>query len=115
MLRPAVPGVFRVQRQHEGGLIMKDSQGGMLQSSKIEDTLFTITPAEREGGAMLDFTSKNLWVEVPLLDGSCEDGFTLSRRSVLTEKLLPATRTPLPRRRKRQAPRELGLFDTLPV
>jgi hypothetical protein len=95
---------------------MKDNKGGMFQSSKVEDSLATIAPAQREGGAVIDFT-KYFPVEVPLLDGSCEDGLTLSRRSVFTEKLLPATRTPEPRKRKRQrqAPRELGPFDTLPV
>jgi hypothetical protein len=87
----------------------------MLQSSKIEDTLFTTNPAQGEGGAMTGITSNGLLVEVPLLDGSCEDGLSLSRRSVLTEKLLPATRPPAPRRRKRRAPRELAPFDTLPV
>lgn len=95
---------------------MKDTKGGMFQSSRLEDALATITPAQREGGAMIDLTSNDLLlVEVPLLDGSCEDGLTLSRRSVFTEKLLPATRQPAPRRRKRRAPGELGPFDTLPV
>jgi hypothetical protein len=94
---------------------MKDSKGGTLQSSKIEDTLSAINPEVREGGAMIDFTSKYLLVEVPLLDDGCEDGLSLSRRSVLTEKLLPATRSPAPRRRARRAPLEPRPFDTLPV
>lgn len=94
---------------------MKDSKGGMFQSSKVEDSLATISPAPREGGAVIDLT-KFFPVDVPLPDGGCEDGLTLSRRSVFTEKLLPATRTPAPRRRKqRQEPRELGPFDSLPV
>lgn len=74
----------------------------------------TSTPAPREGGKVIDLTNY-FQVEVPVLDGSCEDGLTDSRRSVFTEKLVPPTRTPLPRKRKRQAPRELGPFDTLPV
>lgn len=93
---------------------MKNSKGGMLQSSKIEDTVPTINPASREGGAMIDFMSQYLQVEVPLLDEGCEDGLSLSRRSVLTEKLLPATRKPAPR--KRRAARELVVpFGSLPV
>jgi hypothetical protein len=94
---------------------MKDNKSGMFQSSKLEDTLATIAPVQREGGVRRELASNYFLVEVPLLDGSCEDGLTLSRRSVFTEKLLPATRTPAPRRRKRRAPRELGPFDTLPV
>ncbi|MFL5359017.1 hypothetical protein [Archangium sp.] len=94
---------------------MKDSKGGVLQSSRIEDAPSTISRTLGEGGAMLELTSNYLLLEVPLLDGSCEDGLSLSRRSVFTEKLLPPTRTPAPRRPKRRSPRELGPFDTLPV
>lgn len=36
------------------------------------------------------------------LESSSEDGFSLSRRSVLTEKLLPARWVPPPRRRAAQ-------------
>ena len=95
---------------------MKNDKGGMFHASKLEDALATITPAPWEGGAMSELAPNELFrVEVPLLDGSCEDGLTLSRRSVFTEKLLPATRQPAPRRRKRRAPHELQPFDTLPV
>lgn len=95
---------------------MKNSHGGVLQSSNNEDTLSNTDSSSREGGDMIDLTSTYLLVEVPFLDEGCEDGLSLSRRSVLTEKLPPATRTPVPRKRvRRVVPRELDSFDSLPV
>ena len=41
----------------------------------------------------------------PELEPSSEDGFSLTRRSVLTEKLLPPRWEPAPRRRNSVAPR----------
>ncbi|WNG41301.1 hypothetical protein F0U61_52130 [Archangium violaceum] len=65
---------------------------------------------------MIDLTSTYLLMEVPRLDAGCEDGLSLSRRSVLTEKLLPATRAPIPRKRIRRAvPQELEGVEALPV
>ncbi|PTL79637.1 hypothetical protein [Vitiosangium sp. GDMCC 1.1324] len=64
---------------------------------------------------MIDLASKSLLVEVARLDEGSEDGFSLSRRSVLTEKLLPATRTPVARRRGPRRQRELEPFGKLPV
>ncbi|QRK11493.1 hypothetical protein JQX13_16300 [Archangium violaceum] len=65
---------------------------------------------------MIELTSTYLLVEVPRLDDGCEDGLSLSRRSVLTEKLLPATRTPVPRNRVwRAVPREPEPLESLPV
>lgn len=64
---------------------------------------------------MIDLTAKSLLVEVARLDENSEDGFSLSRRSVLTEKLLPATRTPVARRRGPRVQREREPFEGLPV
>ncbi|MFY0527405.1 hypothetical protein ACN28I_31085 [Archangium gephyra] len=50
---------------------------------------------------MMDLTLGYFQVEGSRLDEGCEDGFSLSRRSVLTEKLLPARWTPVARKRAR--------------
>ena len=93
---------------------MKDSKGGILKSSKIEDILSAINPAVPEGGAMLEFTPWFL-VEKSLLDEGNEDGLTLSRRSVLTEKLPPARHTPPTRASKQRERTPHGPRGTLPV
>ncbi|MGZ3456954.1 MAG: hypothetical protein ACXU86_00440 [Archangium sp.] len=63
---------------------------------------------------MLELTPWFL-VEKSLLDEGNEDGLTLSRRSVLTEQLLPATHPPLARARKRRGRLPHDSRGTLPV
>jgi hypothetical protein len=68
-----------------------------------------------DGGEMLELMPNYFLVEGAQLDEGCEDGFSLSRRSVLTEKLPPARWTPVGRKRAR---RELPVhpsFVSLPV
>lgn len=81
---------------------MKDSKGGTLQSSRFEDTLSVTDSWSPDGGAMMDLTLGYFRVEDSRLDEGCEDGFSLSRRSVLTEKLLPARWTPVARKPARR-------------
>lgn len=56
----------------------------------------------RDGGEMMELTLGYFQVDGAQLDEGCEDGLSLSRRSVLTEKLLPARWTPVPRKRERR-------------
>lgn len=81
---------------------MKDSQTGTLQSSRFEDTVTATDSWFHEGGEMMDFTLGYFQVEGSRLDEGCEDGVSLSRRSVLTEKLLPARWTPVARKPARR-------------
>ncbi len=93
---------------------MTDDKEEALQSSKAEDTL-SATNLEAQGGVeMVELAPKYFLVEQGVLD-DCEDGLSLSRRSVLTEKLLPATRPPLARRRPRRARVEFESDASLPV
>jgi hypothetical protein len=94
---------------------MKDSKGGILQSSKIEDTVSAMESWNQDGGEMMELTLGYFHVEGTRLDEGCEDGLSLSRRSVLTEKLLPARWTPAPRRRARRGLAQGSSFESLPV
>ncbi|AKI98589.1 Hypothetical protein AA314_00216 [Archangium gephyra] len=69
----------------------------------------------QDGGEMMELTLGYFQVEGAKLDDGCEDGFSLSRRSVLTEKLLPARWTPAPRKRARQGLAPDSSFASLPV
>ena len=95
---------------------MKDSKSGTLQSSRIEDTVSAMESWEQDGGEMMELTLGYFQIEGAQLDEGCEDGFSLSRRSVLTEKLLPARWTPAPRKRaRRQRLAQESSFASLPV
>ena len=65
-----------------------------MQSSRIEDSLPGADSVGHDGGEMMEFIQDYFRVEDGKLDEGCEDGLTLSRRSVLTEKLLPPRWTP---------------------
>jgi hypothetical protein len=94
---------------------MKDSKGGTLQSSNIEDTVAAADSWLHEGGDMMDLTLGYFQVDGSRLDEGCEDGFSLSRRSVLTEKLLPARWTPEARKRTRTGREARPSLVSLPV
>lgn len=81
---------------------MKDSKGGALKASRIEETRPVTDCMVQEGGEMLELAMGYFLVEESQLDEGCEDGFSLSRRSVLTEKLIPARWTPVARRKRRR-------------
>ena len=74
---------------------MKDSKSGTLQSSRIEDTVSAMESWEQDGGEMMELTLGYFQIEGAQLDEGCEDGFSLSRRSVLTEKLKGLGAAPL--------------------
>ncbi|WP_375769075.1 hypothetical protein NR798_46650 [Archangium gephyra] len=69
----------------------------------------------QDGGEMMELTLGYFRVEDSQLDEGCEDGFSLSRRSVLTEKLLPARWTPVARKRTRQGLEARPSRVSLPV
>jgi hypothetical protein len=95
---------------------MKDNKGGILQSSEIEDTVRSMDSWSQDGGEMMELTLGYFQVEGSQLDEGCEDGLSLSRRSVLTEKLLPARWTPVARKRARRGPAQGPSFgSSLPV
>lgn len=76
----------------------------------------TVTESwDQDGGDMMERMLGYFQVEGSLLDEGCEDGFSLSRRSVLTEKLLPARWTPVSRKRARPGPTPVPSFESLPV
>lgn len=95
--------------------MMKDSKGGLLQSSWIEDTVPGVDSVVQDGGEMLELMPNYFLVEGSQLDEGCEDGLSLSRRSVLTEKLLPARWTPVGRKRSRRGLAERPSLVSLPV
>ncbi|HEY0096689.1 MAG TPA: hypothetical protein VGB96_20325 [Archangium sp.] len=64
---------------------------------------------------MMELTLGYFRMEGAQLDEGCEDGFSLSRRSVLTEKLLPARWTPVGRKRSRQGREGRPSLVSLPV
>jgi hypothetical protein len=89
---------------------MKDSTSGILQSSRLEDTVLTINAAAQGGVQVVEMTPKSPWAEelppggygADLWD-DLEDGITTSRRGVLVPSRLPAsTRVP----RSPKPPRE---------
>lgn len=94
---------------------MKDSKSGTLQSSRFEDTVAATDSWLHEGGEMMDLTLGYFQVEGSRLDEGCEDGFSLSRRSVLTEKLLPARWTPVARKPARRGLEGRPSHVSLPV
>lgn len=69
----------------------------------------------QDGGGMLELMPNYFLLEGAMLDEGCEDGFSLSRRSVLTEKLLPARCTPVERKRARRELPVRPSFVSLPV
>ncbi|HEX5751270.1 MAG TPA: hypothetical protein VFZ09_33915 [Archangium sp.] len=70
---------------------------------------------KQDGGEMMELTLCYFQVEGSRLDEGCEDGLSLSRRSVLTEKLLPARWTPVRRKRARRGLAQDSAFASLPV
>lgn len=94
---------------------MKDSQGGTLQSSRIEDTVRSTESWVQDGGEMMELALGYFQVEGSQLDEGCEDGLSLSRRSVFTEKLLPARWVPVPRKRARRGLAQVSSFQSLPL
>ena len=71
----------------------------------------------QDGGEMMELTLGYFQVDGARLDEGSEDGLSLSRRSVLTEKLLPARWTPEPRKRERRGLAQESAFVSvsLPV
>ena len=94
---------------------MKNSKAGTLQSSRIEDTVRCTESWVQDGGEMMELALGYFQIEGSRLDEGCEDGLSLSRRSVLTEKLLPARWAPVPRKRARRGLDQEPSFQSLPV
>lgn len=99
----------------ERGEMMKGNKGGILKSSNIEDTLPGVDSVVQDGGEMIELIPNYFLVEGSQLDEGCEDGLSLSRRSVLTEKLLPARWTPVGRKQARRGLAERPSSVSLPV
>lgn len=99
----------------ERGEMMSDRTGRTLQSSMVEDTVSEEYSVVQDGGEMLELMPNYFLVEGAMLDEGCEDGFSLSRRSVLTEKLLPARWSPVRRKRARRESPVRPSFESLPV
>ncbi|MFY0572651.1 hypothetical protein ACN28E_53715 [Archangium lansingense] len=64
---------------------------------------------------MLELMPNYFLVEGAQLDESCEDGLSLSRRSVFTEKLLPARWKPVGRKGSRRELAQRPSVVSLPV
>lgn len=99
---------------------MKHNTGGILQSSKVEDTLLVINSASQGGVSMAEQKPKSHWVVDSPRYGSSwedmEDGLTTSRRSVFARPPEPAD--PFERRPpslSRQDERAWTASDSLPV